>query len=113
MSAVPLTSPTTYPQGHIESRNQAAETPDWMRIGVGSTLFAGALLLVTGRRKAGLVVTLAGTALAMLENRELVAEWWEKLPGQLQKAQQMLDQAQSTVDDLSAKRESLRQLFGR
>lgn len=114
MSAVPLQQASNYVHDMVETvKDTARENPDWMRIGVGSTLLAGALLLITGKHKAGLVVTAAGATLAMLEHRELVSEWWEKLPGHLQNAQHMLDQAQSTIEDLSAKRDSIMNLIGK
>jgi cupin superfamily acireductone dioxygenase involved in methionine salvage len=84
-----------------------------MRIGVGASLLTGSLLLLTGKRKAGLLVTAAGTALAMLDNREVVAEWWEALPQHLDKAQQILNQTQHTIDDLTAKRDKIFELFGK
>jgi hypothetical protein len=87
--------------------------PDWMRIGVGASLLTGSLLLLTGKRKAGLLVTALGTALAMLDNKEIVADWWEALPNHLQKAQRMLDQTQQTVDDLTDKRDKVLALFGK
>lgn len=116
MSAVPL--PTrNYPQGHTESRMETigniTKNPDWMRIGVGATLLTGSLLLLTGKRKAGLLVTAAGTALALVEHREVVSEWWEALPQHLQKAQTMLEQAQNTIDDLTQKRDQVMSLFNR
>ncbi|HWG20153.1 MAG TPA: hypothetical protein VG225_06450 [Terracidiphilus sp.] len=86
---------------------------DWMRIGVGSTLLTGSFLLLSGKRKAGLLVTAAGTALAMLDNKEIVSEWWNALPGYLNNAQRMLDQAQETIDDLAAKRDKVMALFGK
>lgn len=112
MSAVPLPQSTQYRQGHLEKRGGTG-TPDWMHLSVGGTLLAGSLLLLTGKRKAGLVVTAAGAALAILEHKEIVTEWWEALPGYLEKAEQMVSQAQETIEDLSAKRDKLLSLFGR
>jgi hypothetical protein len=84
-----------------------------MRIGVGASLLTGSLLLLTGNRKPGLLLTAAGTALAMLENRDVVSAWWEALPQHLQKAQSILDQTQQTIDDLSAKRDKIMEMFGK
>jgi len=98
---------------YIESHNRARKKPDWMHIGVGASLLTGSLLLLTGKRKAGLLVTAAGTALAMLENREIVSEWWEALPQHLDKAQQIIDQTQHTIDDLTAKRDKIFEMFGK
>ena len=92
---------------------ESIKNPDWLRIGVGASLLTGSLLLLTGKRKAGLLVTVAGTALAMLEHREVVAEWWEKLPQHLEKAQTMLEQTQHTIDDLTQKRDKIFSMFGK
>ena len=73
MSAVPLPTRRSI-QEHTESAMESIKNPDWLRIGVGASLLTGSLLLLTGKRKAGLLVTVAGTALAMLEHREVVAE---------------------------------------
>jgi hypothetical protein len=112
MSAVPLTT-SSYPHGQTESRMPSTRNPDWMRIGVGATLLTGSLLLLAGKRKPGLVLTAAGTALAMLENRDIVSVWWEALPQYLDKAQNIIDQTQQTIDDLTVKRDKIFELFGR
>ena len=109
--AAPLAYSVNYPQEQMETRKEAR--PDWMRIGVGSTLLTGSLLLLTGKRKAGLVVTAAGTALAMLEHKDLVTEWWDALPGYLDQAQRLLDQAAATIDDLTEKRDKIMGLLGK
>lgn len=112
MSAVPMPQPAKYPQGHVEERGER-EYADWMRVGAGGTLLAGSLLLLTGKRRAGLLVTAAGTALVLLQEQEMVRSWWNELPGYLEDAQRMLDQAQMTVDDLTSKRDKLMALFKR
>jgi len=112
MSAVSLPG-RNIPQGHMESHMESQNTPDWMRIGMGASLITGSLLLLAGKRKAGLLVTVTGTALAMLDNREAVAEWWEALPQYLEKAQRMLEQTQETVDNLTTKRDAIMELFGK
>jgi len=114
-TTLPFSQSANYPRGHMEFRNEArsSETPDWMRISVGCALLTGSLLLLSGKRKAGLLATFAGTTLAVLEHKEVVREWWDALPGYLDKAQQMLDQASSTIDDLTAKRDKIMSLLGR
>ena len=112
MSAAPL--PTRqYPQAISPSSLDSFRNQDWLRIGVGASLLTGSLLLLTGKRKAGLIVTAAGTALAILEHKEIVADWWEQLPRHLEKAQQMLEQTQQTIDDLSRKRDQVMSMFGK
>jgi hypothetical protein len=111
MGAIPQFT-RSFPPGqmeaHMEVRNQ-----DWMRIGVSASLLTGSVLLLTGKRKAGLLCTALGMALAMLDNKDIVAEWWEALPQQLEKAQRMLDQTQQTIEDISEKRDKVMSLFNR
>lgn len=110
MSAVPLPN---YPEDRTETCAESIKKQDWMRIGAGSTLLTGSILLLKGKHKAGLLLTVTGTALAMLDNQEIVAEWWEAIPQYLDKAQHMIEQAQHTIDDLSAKRDKVMAIFGK
>lgn len=114
MSAVPISPSATSPQGIVEKRySSPRENAEWLRIGAGSTLLAGALLLLAGKRRAGLVATVAGAALTLLDQKETVQECWEALPGYLDKTQHMLEEAQSTIDDIAAKRDKLKALLSR
>jgi hypothetical protein len=47
----------------------------------------------------------------MLDNKEIVSEWWSALPGYLDQAQRLLDQAVATIDDLSEKRDKVMALL--
>ena len=108
MSGVPLPQTANFPQGHVEPHDSEIE---WLRPTVGGTLLVGSLLILSGKRKAGLVVAAAGAALALLEEQDAVAEWWRGLPRYLDEAQRFLNQAQRTIDDLSSKRDKLRSMF--
>ncbi len=112
MGAVPL-SPRSIPQGQMGMRDQSRPEPDWLRIGASCALLTGSLLLLAGKRRAGLLVTATGTALAMVEEKELVKEWWNALPNYLNTAQRMLDQAQETIDDVAAKRDRVMAILGK
>ena len=105
--------PPTYPQGHAEITASTRSDPDWMGLTVGGTLLAGSLLLLSGKKKAGLLVTAGAMALTLLDQKETVREWWGTLPKYLDDAQHLLDQAQGTIEDLAAKREKLRGMFNR
>ena len=107
MSAVTLTPSSK--AGQIENRDRNAE---WLRIGAGTTLLAGALLLLSGKRRAGLLATAAGAVLTVLDQKETVQVWWDALPGYLDKTQHMLDEAQHTIDDIAAKRDRLKSFLG-
>jgi hypothetical protein len=102
------------PQGHMESHRETRQNEkDWMGVAVGGSLLVGSLLMLSGKRRAGLLLTAAGTALALVEEQEMVRAWWQALPGYLDNAQRVLEEAQKTIDDLSSKRDKLRALFNR
>lgn len=101
-----------YPHDDAEIMKQR-ESPDWMGITVGGTFLLGSLLLLSGRKRAALVATAAATALTLLDQQDTIREWWNALPQYLDEAQRILDQAQTTIDDLAAKREKLRAMFNR
>jgi hypothetical protein len=84
-----------------------------MGLAVGGTYLASALLLLSGKKKAGMVTAAAATALTLLSEGDTVREWWNALPQYLDDAQRLLNQAQDTIDDLVAKRETLRGIFNR
>ncbi len=111
MGVASLPHSVNYPQGHIESPGESHHEKEWMGVAVGGTLLLGSVLLLSGKRRAGLMVTAAGTALALLEEQDTVRAWWNVLPQYLDDAQRLLNQAQMTIDDLSAKRDRLRSLF--
>jgi hypothetical protein len=81
-------------------------------VGAG-TLVASGALLVAGKRRAGLVTAVAGAALVMLDQQEVVSQWWNALPGYLDEMQGMLGRAQAAVDDLSVQGEKLRRVLGK
>lgn len=112
MGAVPLT-PTNFSQGNFDLRRDSRPSPDWMRLGTAGTLLTGAILLLTGNRRAGMVVSAAGAALAMVEEKELVRQAWEALPGYLDTTQRILDQAQEIINDLSSKHDKIMSILGK
>ena len=112
MGSVPL-SPKTPAQIHMEPHREDSSSPDWIRYGAAGSLLAGGILLLTGNRRAGLLASAAGAALTMVQERELVKQWWEALPGYLDTTQRMLDQAQQTIDDLAAKRAKIMSIIGK
>jgi hypothetical protein len=113
MGVTALPHPLNYPQGQGEILKPQSSNPDWMDLAVGGTYLAGALLLLSGKKRAGLVTAAAATALTLLNEEETVREWWNALPRYLDDAQRLLNQAQDTIDDLVAKREKLRSLLNR
>ena len=112
MGAVPL-SPTNPAQSHMEPPRRVGATPEWVRYGAAGSLLAGGILLLTGQRRAALLASVAGAALAMVEEKELVMECWEALPDYLNSAQRMVDVAQQTIDDIAAKRDKILSIIGK
>lgn len=111
MAVMPL-SKSVNGSGNAPRTNGDSPTP-WVRYAAAGALAASGALLVTGKRRAGLVTALAGAALAMLDQRELVNAWWNALPGRLEEIQGLLGRAQTAVEDLSAEGQKLRRVLGR
>jgi hypothetical protein len=68
-------------------------------------------LLLTGRKRAGLLVTAGATAVTLLDQKETIINLWHALPQHLDNIQQFLDQTQHKVEDLAAAREKLHGIF--
>src|SRR5271157_4165415 len=83
------------------------ESNIWIRVAAGGSLLAGGLLLLNGKQRAGLAVAIAGTALALLDQKETVRSWWNSVPGLIDEAGQLLGQVEATVQDLAVQREKL------
>jgi hypothetical protein len=111
MGTTALPQSVNYSQGHLETADTTG--PDWARMAVGGALLTGAILLLSGKRRAGLVVSAAATALTLLDEEDTLRRWWNALPRYLDDAQQLLDQAQHTIEDLTQKRDKLRAMFNK
>ncbi|MGD0481872.1 MAG: hypothetical protein ABSA42_16995 [Terracidiphilus sp.] len=96
-----------------ESCASEAKSMSWVRIAAAGTLAASGVLLVAGKRRAGLLTAVTGAALLMLDQQEVVSQWWNALPGCLEEMQGMLGRAQAAVDDLSVQGEKLRRVLGK
>jgi len=91
----------------------AGSSPDWIRMAAAGTLAASGALLVTGHRRVGLLAAVTGAALALVDQQEAVCAWWNALPGYLEEVDELLNRAQTTVEDLSAQGQKLRRAFGK
>ena len=83
----------------------------WARGLAAGSLLTGAVLLATGRRRAGLAMTAAGSLVALLEESDGVREVWEKLPDYIQTAQQALGRFEGFVQDLSEQGDRIRRVI--
>jgi len=82
-------------------------TGSWTRYAAGGALVAGAALLIGRQRRAGLALTCAGTALALLDQKEAVRACWNALPGYLDHIERALAQVQEVVKDVADNRAKL------
>ncbi len=76
-------------------------TGEWTRYAAGGALAAGAALLLGRQRRAGLAVACAGTALALLDQKDAVKACWDAIPGYLDQIESALAQVQEVVKDVA------------
>lgn len=95
------------------SEMRRSEEFDWVKIAAGGALITGALLMMTGKKRAGLVMAASGTALAMLDHEETLRQWWEALPGYVDRAQWMFERVQDVMEDITEKGEAMRRVLKR
>jgi hypothetical protein len=92
-----------------EANASMTDSRDWVDFVAGGSLLAGALLLLTRQRRAGLVLSVTGTALTLLNQQQTVRDWWDQFPGYVDRVQNMIGRVQSSMDELSVTRENLNQ----
>ncbi|WP_420236725.1 hypothetical protein ACOBR2_13950 [Telmatobacter bradus] len=107
MVVVPLTKAAEEPADALS----ALRSLPWTRIAAAGTLIASGGLLLSGRRKAGLLAATTGVSLALLDQQKNLQDWWRVLPGYISDVQRILDQAQDAIDDVSATREKVAQII--
>ena len=95
------------------SRYSETEPFDWVAVAACGSLLAGGLLLLAGKKRAGLAAAATGTALAMLDQEDTIRHWWDSLPNYLDRGHAMLDQAQEVVEKIADKGQSLRRALSR
>jgi len=86
---------------------------DWVKMAACGSLICGGILLLTGKKRAGLIAAASGTALAMVEHEDTLREWWQSLPRYVVHARSVIDRVQEVVDKISDKGESLRRSLRR
>jgi hypothetical protein len=91
--------------------NLPGGTKAWTRGLAAASLITGAVLLASGRRKAGLVVTVAGTIAALLEDSDALRHGWEQLPGYIKQGHHMLERCESFVEELSVQGDRIRKMI--
>lgn len=111
MVVVPLSKPAQASETALNTWE--SDSPNWVRFAAGGSLVAGGILLLSGRHRAGMVAAASGTALALLDEQDTIRSWWKLLPVYIDDVQRLLTHVQVAVEDISAKREKLKQVFGR
>ena len=111
MVVVPLPNPAALTQDAPGSAH--SESSQWLRYAAGGSLLAGAVLLLTGKYRIGMLAAAAGTALAALDQQDVVREWWTALPTLADDAGRILNQVQGVVQTFDAQREKLHSLVHR
>jgi hypothetical protein len=111
MVVVPLSTGVNESSKAPGARND--KTAEWIRFAAAGTLAASGALIVSGKRKAGLLAAVSGTALVVIDQQDAVREWWSKLPGFLQELHELLGRAEDAVDDLSTQSQRLRSALGK
>lgn len=89
------------------------EPANWLRFASAATLVAGGALLLSGRKRVGLVIAATGATMAMIDQQEAIKEWWAEMPRYIGEAQKVLTQICETVDELAVQREKLGRVLGR
>lgn len=85
----------------------------WNRGLAAGSLLAGALLLVTGYRRAGLAVAVAGGTVALLEHPEGVRNFWNSIPNFVHASQDFLSRTESFIDELNRQAARVRHMLSR
>ena len=111
MVVVPLSKPEN--DSNVTSGAEKSEPMNWIGFAAGGTLVAAGLLLLVGERRAGMVAAASGTALALIDEKKTLRAWWNALPDYIDHVQRVLNQVQTTVEDVDAKREALHQILSR
>ena len=81
---------------------------NWVRTVAAGTLVTGAVLLASGKRKAGLAVAAAGTVFALVEDPEGVKKVWNNIPTYLDSGHDLLTRFEKFVGELTAQGDKFR-----
>jgi hypothetical protein len=109
MVIVPLSKSTN--DFDAAPNDAGCESGYYVRYAAAGLLLASGVLLVSGRRRAGMVAASSGTALALLDQKETLRAWWNQVPGYLDQAERILDQVQETLDAIAVNHERLAQIL--
>jgi hypothetical protein len=83
---------------------------DWKKVLVYGSFAAGAILFLTGRRSAGVVVAGVGVATLAAEHPEKFEELWKRMPEYVDKGGRLMDGIASFLERLAEHRARYRNI---
>ena len=86
---------------------------EWARIAAGGSLLASALLLLAGKRRAGLLTAIAGSAFILLDQQKAVRAGLDAIPGYIDKAQGLLHRVDETFSEVATQHDRLLKVLNR
>ncbi len=85
----------------------------WSHQVAAASLVAGAVLLITGRKREALIVAATGAATTLLEKPESAQQLWSSLPAYIRSGQDFLVRAETFIERLGEQAARLRETIGR
>lgn len=110
MVVVPLTKPADIPDAEPVAPQPSSALGPVSMVGAGA-LAASALLVLSGKRRAGVVAAATGTALLLLDQQDTLRAWWNAIPGYIADVQGLLNNMQNAVETISEQRQKLHQIL--
>ena len=107
-SAYPAAGSASFPAPSVRAGSLSG---NWTHLLVAGAMIAGGALVVTGHKKAGIVVAAAGAALGLIEEPETASGWWKNLPRYLSQAQDFLEKAEGYVEQASTQGRKLQSIL--
>ena len=103
---------------NLTSRSEGSILPGtknthWSHQVAAASLVAGAVLLVSGRKREALVIAAAGAATTLLERPEAAQELWTKLPSYVRNGQDFLVRAETFLEKITEQAARLRETISR
>ncbi len=90
-----------------------AEQITWQRGVAAGSLLTGAILLATGKRRAGIALTVVGAAAALLEDVEGTRDLWNSIPQYIESGQQVLGKVEKFVEELAEQGERVSKIISK
>lgn len=89
------------------------EDVHWSHHVAAATLIAGAILLITGRKRQALMIAAAGAVTTILERPEAAQDLWKELPTHIRNGQDFLVRAETFIEKLGEQAGKLREAVSR